>query len=127
MEQSATTLAFERAQPPLPSTRPAADALERVEPGDVDRRVQQAEEEHASRMMVAVGCYLVGGGILASFGKISNTLAAIAVACFAAGVVLQQRAYRKLRAALIDRAVARGASRAQARSEVDAALEQRMR
>lgn len=124
MEHPASTLAFDRAMsPPDRSSTPA----EIVDRAHLDRRAQRAEVEHTNHMMVAVGLYLVGGGVLSSFGQISTTLAAIAVACFMGGVVLQHRAHRRLRAALIERAIANGAPPAEATAAVDASLGERLR
>lgn len=150
MEQQASTLAFESASRPAPFPHAPADALaeapagrdrslrDALDPSDaneaapragareIELRVDRAENEHARSMMVAVGLCLASGAILASYGHIPNALAALAVVCFAAGIVLQHLAHRRLRVALIDRAVGKGASPREARSAVDAALDRRL-
>jgi hypothetical protein len=123
MDQPASTLAFDTASQPAPRPAPlAAPPAAR----EIDHRVDEAETEHAGSMVAALGLCLVGGGILASYGHIPSALGALAVLCFAAGIVLQHLSHRKLRAALIERAVAKGASGREARAEAEAALDRRL-
>ena len=155
MEKQARTLAFESASRRAPLAEAPAGALAEAPTGrdrsfreaalpppgatpehdeeapragrrDLDRRADQVENEHARSMILAVGLCLVSGGILASYGHVPNTLAALAIALFAAGIVLQHRAHRRLRVALIDRAVRQGVSPREAESRVDAALDRRL-
>lgn len=154
MEQQASTLAFESASRTAPFPHASVDALAEAPAGrdrsfrdalapsdaaprrddaaidrgarEIDHRVDQAENEHARSMMAAVGLCLVSGGILASYGQIPSALAAVAVICFAAGIVLQHFAHRRLRAALIERSVAKGLPAREARTEVDAVLGRRL-
>lgn len=94
--------------------------------GDADSALQRALEDHTNQMMVAAGLFLLGGALLAATVQLAWSFTAIAFALVAAAMVLQVQARQKLRSALIQRAVACGASRADAKAQVDARLKDLM-
>lgn len=89
---------------------------------EIDRRAQRASYGYTGRMMWAACLFLGGGALLASVDRLSPVVVVLAFACLACAVAVQYQGRRRLRAALIERAMARGVPPEAARAEAEASL-----
>lgn len=146
MEQTVTSLVFDEARPraqerrpqPAGAARPHDTALRagaaHGEPApeaapreptavELGQATQRASHAYTGHMMWAACLFLGGGALLASADRLSPHVVVLAFACLAAAVAVQYVGRRRFRAALIQRARARGASPGEARAAADASLE----
>lgn len=134
MPQTATRLIFDPAldedSHDLPALRESAvREVARREPpppppdaAELERRVQVASHAYTGHMLWAACLFLGGGAVFATVDRISYTVCSLVLCCLVGAVAVQYRGRRMLRAALIERAVAKGTPEATARSEAAAAL-----
>ncbi|MEZ4299961.1 MAG: hypothetical protein R3B70_33745 [Polyangiaceae bacterium] len=143
MEQTATTLTFDRALPG--AERPAhrqhrlismpdledERSLDRAAPepppaptaAELEQRTHDAAQSYTGRILWTVALFIAGGALLTSVDRVTPFIGTLALSCLLAAVVVQYLGRRRLREALIARAVAKGVPTRTARSNAEATLD----
>jgi hypothetical protein len=125
MDETANRLFLDRAIPRTSDVRrsPQRSQAQASEAAAPDEQSWDLTSAFIAKSLVATFLWLASGAILMTSNALSNAICAAALACTLAGITIMFLARRQLRRALIEREIARGASRERAEEGAEAELE----